>query len=133
MNNFTDDVRGYNKEEVNSFVDYVIKRVEDNIFIINKQDEEIKRLKDENERLKKLENSYNYINSEIRRNAEREANLIIKNAKDNASILINDALIKTKKIEEERKIVLESFKSYRIKAKKALEEQMNILDDIELL
>ena len=133
MNNFTDDVRGYNKEEVNSFVDYVIKRVEDNIFIINKQDEEIKRLKDENERLKKLENSYNYINSEIRRNAEREANLIIKNAKDNASILINDALIKTKKIEEERKIVLESLKSYRIKAKKALEEQMNILDDIELL
>ena len=133
MNNFTDDVRGYNKEEVNSFVDYVIKRVEDNIFIINKQDEEIKRLKDENERLKKLENSYNYINSEIRRNAEREANLIIKNAKDNASIIVNDALIKAKRLEEERKIVLESIKTYRLKAKKALEEQMNILDDIELL
>ncbi len=133
MNSFTDDVRGYNKEEVNAFVDYVIKRVEENVFIINKQDEEIKRLKDENDRLKTLENTYNYINSEIRKNAEREANLIIKNAKDNASIIVNDALIKAKRLEEERKLVLESIKNYRENAIKALEKEKSILEDIEIL
>ena len=65
MNEFTNVTGGYNKEEVNEFVSYVIKKTEENILTIKKQKDEIEKLKLENERLKKLENSYLYIQNQI--------------------------------------------------------------------
>ena len=65
MDNFTNVTGGYNKQEVNEFVDYVIKKTEDNILTIKTQKEEIERLKQENERLKKLEDSYKYIQTQV--------------------------------------------------------------------
>ena len=107
MDNFTNVTGGYNKQEVNEFVEYVIKKTEDNILTIKKQKEEIESLRLENERLKKLENSYKYIQeqventaNEIKSNAKYEADLIIKEAKENASTIVNDALLKTKRSEE---------------------------------
>ena len=133
MDNFSSETRGYKKEEVNAFVDYVISKTEENVLIINRQEEEIHYLKNELDRLKRLEDSYNYINNEIRINAEREADLIIKNAKDNASIIVNDALIKAKRLEEERNMALESLKNYKKHATNNLEKQLELLEDIELL
>ena len=45
MDNFTNTVGGYKKEEVNEFVDYVIKKTEENILTIKKQKDEIAALK----------------------------------------------------------------------------------------
>lgn len=140
MDNFTNTVGGYKKEEVNEFVDYVIKKTEENILTIKKQKDEIAALKMENERLKKLENSYTYIQNqieniagEIKSNAKYEADLIIKEAKDNASSLINDALLKTEKLMEEKERLNQSLKNYKKKVKNTLVEQLEILEDIEIL
>ncbi len=54
MNNFTNMQGGYDRAQVNDFVDYVIKKTEENILTIKKQKDEIEYLKRENERLKKL-------------------------------------------------------------------------------
>ena len=43
MENFSGEY-GYNKGEINTFVDYVIKRTEDNILTINRLNEEINAL-----------------------------------------------------------------------------------------
>lgn len=140
MDNFTNVTGGYNKQEVNEFVDYVIKKTEDNILTIKTQKEEIERLKQENERLKKLEDSYKYIQTqventanEIKSNAKYEADLIIKEAKENASTIVNDALLKTKKINNDREHLNQSLKLYKRKVKNALIEQMEIIDEIEVL
>ncbi len=140
MDNFTNVTGGYNKQEVNEFVDYVIKKTEDNILTIKTQKEEIERLKQENERLKKLEDSYKYIQTqventanEIKSNAKYEADLIIKEAKENASTIVNDALLKTKKINNDREHLNQSLKLYKRKVKNALIEQMEIIDEIEIL
>lgn len=140
MDNFTNVTGGYNKQEVNEFVDYVIKKTEDNILTIKAQKEEIERLKQENERLKKLEDSYKYIQTqventanEIKSNAKYEADLIIKEAKENASTIVNDALLKTKKINNDREHLNQSLKLYKRKVKNALIEQMEIIDEIEIL
>lgn len=140
MDNFTNVTGGYNKQEVNEFVDYVIKKTEDNILTIKTQKEEIERLKQENERLKKLEDSYKYIQTqventanEIKSNAKYEADLIIKEAKENASTIVNDALLKTKKINNDREHLNQSLKLYKRKVKNALTEQMEIIDEIEIL
>ena len=140
MDNFINVTGGYNKQEVNEFVDYVIKKTEDNILTIKTQKEEIERLKQENERLKKLEDSYKYIQTqventanEIKSNAKYEADLIIKEAKENASTIVNDALLKTKKINNDREHLNQSLKLYKRKVKNALIEQMEIIDEIEIL
>lgn len=140
MDNFTNTPLGYDKKEVNDFVDYVIKKTEDNILTIKKQKDEIEFLKRENERLKKLEDSYTYIqtqienvSSEIKSNAKYEAELIIKEAKDNASAIVNDALLKTAKINNEREILVNSVHSFKKKVKNAIKEQLDIIDEIEIL
>ena len=47
MNNFTNvQDGGYKREEVNDFVDYVIRKTEENILTIKSQKEEIERLKE---------------------------------------------------------------------------------------
>lgn len=140
MDNFTNMQGGYNKQQVNDFVDYVIKKTEENILTIKKQKDEIEYLKRENERLKKLEDSYIYIQNqventanEIKANAKYEAELIIKEAKDNASSIVNDALLKTEKLNSEREQLSKSLKIYKRKVKSALMEQLEIIDDIEVL
>ena len=140
MDNFTNTPLGYDKKEVNDFVDYVIKKTEDNILTIKKQKDEIDFLKRENERLKKLEDTYTYIqtqienvSSEIKSNAKYEAELIIKEAKDNASAIVNDALLKTAKINNEREILVNSVHSFKKKVKNAIKEQLDIIDEIEIL
>ena len=140
MSNFTNVSGGYNKQEVNEFVDYVIRKTEENILTIKRQQDEIEHLKLENERLKKLENSYKGLQEtientalEVRSNAKHEAELIIKEAKENASAIINDALLKSKKINDDRERLMLSLKSYKRKIKNALIEQMEIVDEIEVL
>lgn len=133
VNNFSNDNFGYNKEEVNSFVDYVIKKTEDNILTIKKQNDEIEYLKKELDRLKKLEDSYNYVQKQIEENAKYEASLIIKQAKDNASLIVNDALLKAEKLEKEHEHLKESIKSYKRKTKSIIKEQLELLEDIEIL
>lgn len=140
MDNFTNVTGGYNKQEVNEFVNYVIKKTEENILTIKKQKEEIESLKLENDRLKKLEDSYKYIQNqventanEIKSNAKYEAELIIREAKENASNIINDALLKTQKLNDDKEALNQSIKAYKRKIKNALIEQMEIIDEIEVL
>ena len=77
MNNFSNvPDGGYNKQEVNEFVDYVIKKTEENILTIKKQKDEIDYLKSENERLKRLEQSYSYVQTQIE-NRANEIKIVI--------------------------------------------------------
>lgn len=140
MNNFTNAPDGYRREEVNDFVSYVIKRTEENILTIKRQQEEIEMLKAENERLRKLEDSYLFVQNqientanEIRSNAKYEAELIIKEAKDNASNIVNDALLKTDKMIKDRENLNQNLKMYKRRIKAQLMEQLEIIDGIEIL
>jgi cell division initiation protein len=131
---------GYNRQEVNAFVDYVIKKTEENVLTIKKQKDEIEFLKSENERLSRLEQSYAYIQNqvensanEIKANAKYEAELIIREAKDNASAIVNDALLKSQKLIDDRERLNQTLKAYKRKVRNALMEQLEIMEDIEVL
>lgn len=141
MDNFSNvQTGGYDRREVNDFVDYVIKKTEENMLTIKKQRDEIDYLKRENARLKELENSYAYIQNqienranEIKANAKYEADLIIREAKDNASSIVNDALLKSEKLINDRERLNQTLKIYKRKVRAALVEQLEIIDDIEVL
>ena len=139
-NNFTNVTEGYRKEEVNEFVEYVIRKTEENMLTIKKQKEELEALKMENARLKKLEDSYHYIQNqientanEIKSNAKYEADLIIREAKENESSIVNDALLRAEKLESDKENLNQSLKMYKRKVKNALMEQLEIIDEIEVL
>lgn len=132
MDNFNEEHFGYKKEEVNEFVDYVIKKTEENIFTIKNQKDEIERLTNELEEYKRLYLSSFKINNPSYL-SEKEASLIIKEAKDNASRIVNDALIKAEKIENQKELLNKSIKMYKKKIRNTLMEQLDILEDIEIL
>ncbi len=132
MDNFNEERLGYRKEEVNEFVDYVIKKTEENISTIKSQKEEITRLTNELEEYKRLY----LVNSKMNNPSyysEKEADLIIKEAKDNASRIVNSALLKAEKIENQKEILNKSIRMYKKKIRSTLMEQLDILEDIEIL
>lgn len=133
MDNFNLDKYGYNKKEVNDFVDYVIKKTEENVNIIRSQSEEIKRL---NEELRLNKNMYYMTKEEvdnIKRSAEIERDRIINDAKDNASRIVNDALIRANATNKKQELLNKNIYIYKKKIRNTLMEQLEALDDIEML
>lgn len=133
MEHFSSNGLGYNKEEVNDFVDYVIKKTEENVTTIKSQYEEIRRLQDELEHYKKLENTLDTIYNEKKDLAEKEATFIINEAKDNASRIINDSLVKAKQLEMEKQAMDANLKIIKKKVRNCLLEQLNAVEEIETL
>ncbi len=132
MNNFNEQHLGYDKKEVNEFVDYVIKKTEDNIYTIKSQKEEIVRLNNEIDEYKRLLSLNNRFSNPSYL-AEKEADLIIKEAKDNASRIVNDALLKAQKIENQKDALNKSIRIYKKKIRNTLMEQLDLIEEIEIL
>lgn len=132
MNNFNEQHLGYDKKEVNEFVDYVIKKTEDNICTIKSQKEEIVRLNNEIDEYKRLLSLNNRFSNPTHL-AEKEADLIIKEAKDNASRIVNDALLKAQKIENQKEALNKSIRIYKKKIRNTLMEQLDMIEEIEIL
>lgn len=133
MDNFKESQVGYDKQEVNQFVDYVIKKTEENILVIKNQREEIRRLQEE---LSRRDNMY-FISreqiEEMRKEANRERERIIQDAKDNASRIVNDALLRANSITKKQELLNKNIYIYKKKIRNTLMEQLEALDDIELL
>ncbi len=153
MQKFSRTLHGYNPEEVNSFLDDVISRVESMIESNRQKNEQILALKNElskqnydEETLKKaqkfdeLEATLNKAivmaedtGEHIRRVAKQERDLILEEAKKNASLIINDALVRSEKIEYEASLLRKNIIMFKRKLKSNLEEQLKLVDDIEVI
>ena len=126
---------GYNKNEVNDFLNNVTKEYEDMLNKLKKTADEKAKLESELEQYKSIETSLRRTlalaeesNQTIRKSANDESIAILEDAKKNASRIINDALIRAQKIQDDAdKIKLDTIK-YRNKAINILKEQKEILD-----
>ena len=129
---------GYNKNEVNDFLNNVTKEYEDMLNKLKKTADEKAKLDSELEQYKSIETSLRRTlalaeesNQTIRKSANDESIAILEDAKKNASRIINDALIRAQKIQDDAdKIKLDTIK-YRNKAINILKEQKEILDKYE--
>ncbi|MBR2828138.1 MAG: DivIVA domain-containing protein [Bacilli bacterium] len=140
MDRFSIEENGYNKEEVNNFVKDVIKETEIIIERVKNQSEEIIKLKQELEHYKNLEKSLNEsitknqeINNSIRELAREESEMILENAKHNASRIVNEALLKAEKIETNATNLEKNMKIFKRKLKIIMEQQQAVVDEIEIL
>ena len=153
MQKFSRTLHGYNPDEVNSFLDDIISQVEKMIESNRQKNEEILLLKNElskresnEETLKKakkfdeLESTLNKAivmaqdtGEHIRRVAKQERDLMIEEAKKNASLIINDALVRSEKIEYQASLLRKNIIMFKRKLRNNLEEQIKLVDEIEVL
>ena len=136
MDKFSSEANGYNHNEVNQFIQKVIYETEKLLKRIDIQQVEIKSLKQEINYYKGLINTINKAeeaNEDIKRISREESELIISKAKNNASRIINEALLQAEKLENDKYILEKNITILRGKLKVILEQQKVVLDELEEL
>lgn len=132
---FTRGFRGYAEDEVNEFLDQIIKDYE----IILREKKE---LEDKIKTMTEQMNHYNTLEDtlqksivvaqeaaeEVRRNSQKEAKLIVKEAEKNADRIINEALTKARKITIEIDELKKQSKVFRNRFKMLVEAQLDLLN-----
>ncbi len=140
MEKFSYETNGYNRDEVNKFINDVIVQTENIVSRCKKQRDEIESLKKELEHYKNLEKSLNMAilkaeetGDNIKRMARDEAEMIIGDAKGNASRIVNESLLRAEKIENRADILERNLKIFKRKLRIIVEQQMAVVDEIEVL
>lgn len=138
MRKFNTVNNGYDKEEVNAFLKEVTKEYENMLNNLKERDIKLRVME---EKLKKYEGMENVLNkailvaeesaNNIKKVAHDESKLIIDDAKRNASRIINDALLKAEKQEQETESLKRKIAFYKRRIRQALQEQMDMVDDID--
>lgn len=139
---FTRKFKGYDEDEVNGFLDQVIKDYELSIRESTDSRAEVKRLE---ERLGHFINIETTLNKsiliaqetaeEVKANARKEAKLIVKESEKNADRIINEALSKSRQVYIEVEELKKQGKVFRTRLKSIVEAQLDLIgsDDWEEL
>src|SRR5699024_8480170 len=132
---FTRSFRGYDEDEVNDFLDKVIKDYE--LVIRDKKNLEEK-VEELNERLGHFTNIEETLNKsilvaqetaeEVTGNATKESKLIIKEAEKNADRIINEALSKSRRISMEVEELKKQAKVFRTRLRMLVEAQLDMIN-----
>lgn len=140
MKRFSKEFQGYNKKEVDLFIDDTLKKVELVLEKVKQQEEEINSLTQELSRYKEIENTLDktlenakIISENIKSTAKYEASLIIEEAKANADRIINESIIRATKIEKQTQSAEENLKVLKNKLSEIIDNQQEIVRKIELL
>ena len=142
MEKFSYEANGYNRNEVNRFVSDVIRETEGIIIRVRKQNTEIEELKKELQHYREIEaNLKNAIvqakadneSDNIKKMAREERDMIVRDAKSNASRIVNEALLRAEKIELKADTLERNMRIFKKKLKSILEQQQAIVDEIEIL
>lgn len=138
MDKFTVTERGYSVNEVNKFIDNVIKQTESMLDKMKKQQKELELLKKEVENYKKIETDLKNAlfkaeqsSNDIKKQAYDEKNVIIEEARRNASRIVNDALLRAEKIELKTDTLERNMRIFKKKLKLVVEQQLAVVEEIE--
>lgn len=128
-------LRGYDEDEVNEFLDQVIKDYE---AIIRENKELHNQLMAVQEKLDHFANIEETLSKtiivaqeaadEVKNNAKKEAQLIIKEAEKNADRIINESLNKSRKITLEVEELKKQASIYRARFRTLVEAQLDLLN-----
>ena len=122
---------GYNIDEVNQFIDIVIKKLEklsdDNTNYLQ-QLETLKKQSNQTIDMKvaKALVAAQETTDKMKELAREEADLIIKEAKDNASAIVQEALVNAQKTEQEYELLKKKCRVYRAKMESLAKAQLEL-------
>lgn len=140
MNGFNTVFRGYDKEEVKMYLDKVIKEYER---LLNEKkivDEKVNDLSKQLEKYEQLESTLNRAlfsaenaSDEIKRVARLEAEGLINEAKRNANRIINDALIKAEKANDDADRLKRNVTLLKKRLRAIIEGQLEVIEEMDRL
>ncbi|MBU0904142.1 MAG: DivIVA domain-containing protein [Firmicutes bacterium] len=127
--------RGYNEDEVNEFLDQIIKDFE---LLLKEKKELEEKLKSSSERVGHFTTIESTLQKsiviaqeaaeEVRRNSQKEAKLIVKEAEKNADRIVNEALTKARRISLEIEELKKQSKVFRNRFKMLVEAQLDLIN-----
>ncbi|MRH42182.1 DivIVA domain-containing protein [Aquibacillus halophilus] len=133
---FTRGFRGYDEDEVNEFLDQIIKDYE---LVIREKKELKEKVEQLNEKLGHFTNIEETLNKsiliaqetaeEVKGNAKKESKLIIKESEKNADRIINEALHKSRRISIEVEELKKQAKVFRTRLKMLVEAQLDLIEN----
>lgn len=155
MDKFNRTLRGYDPEEVNKFLDQVIVQVEKMVAELKVKDKEIalrdekiakltetieqtSHMRDKLAHYERMENTLNRAivmaqksSDQIKSNAHKESEIILEDAKNNASRIVNESLLKAEKAEMEANMLKRNINIFKRKLRSIIETQLEMVEDIE--
>lgn len=137
MKKFGTSFNGYNKKEVNEFVKDVTKEYESMLNNLKQRDQEIENLKQKLIQYQNMENTLNRAllvaedaGAQIKKMARDESKGIVEDAKRNASRIVNEALIRATKLEEDAENLKRRIIIFKRKFRQAVEMELENIEDI---
>lgn len=134
MKRFSIVNNGYNIEEVNKFIDIVIKKLEklseeNNNYLA--QLENLKKQTNQNVDIKvaKALVAAQETTDKMKELAKQEAELIIKEAKDNASAIVHEALVNAQKTEQDYELLKKKYNVYKSRMESMVKAQLELLKE----
>lgn len=131
---FARGFRGYDEDDVNEFLDQVIKDYE---AVIREKKELENKVEQLNERLNHFSDIETTLNKsilvaqetaeEVKENARKESKLIMKEAEKNADRIINEALHRSRTIALEVEELKKQAKVFRTRLKMLVEAQLDLI------
>ncbi len=138
MDKFSIEDKGYSIAEVNKFVDDVILQTESNLDKLRKSHEELDNLRKEVSHYKEIEkdlqtalNKAEQGSNDIRKSALQEKEVIINEARKNASRIVNDALLRAERAEIKAETLERNVRIFKKKLKLVVEQQLAVVEEIE--
>ncbi|GGH74604.1 cell division initiation protein [Pullulanibacillus pueri] len=135
---FSRGFRGYDEDEVNDFLDQVIKDYE--VLIREKKglEEKVRKLEERIGHFSNIEETLNKsiliaqeTAEDVKQNASKEAKLIVKEAEKNADRIINESLSKSRKIALDIEELKKQASVYRTRFRMLIEAQLELLKNDE--
>jgi len=127
-------IRGYDEDEVNEFLDQVIKDYEALIKENKELNAQLESIQEKVNHFKTMEETLSKTivvaqeaADEMKANAKKEAQLIIREAEKNADRIINESLAKSRKIALDSEELKKQAIIYRTRFRSLLEAQLDLL------
>lgn len=133
---FTKRMRGYDEDEVNEFLDQIIKDYEGLIRENKELQNQVAELQEKLGHFSNIEETLSKAiivaqdaADELKNNSKKEAQLILKEAEKNADRIINESLAKSRKIALEMEELKKQATIYRTRFRALLEAQLEMLKE----
>ncbi len=138
MRNFDTVKRGYDQDQVKFYLDEVISEYEKLLNAKKESDRKVLELSERLQYFKQLENTMNRAifsaettSDEIKKVARQEAESLITEAKRNANRIINDALLKAEKAEDDADRLKRNINLLKRRLKSIIEGQLEIIEEMD--
>lgn len=138
MKRFTITSEGYNVDEVNRFIDVVIKRLEklnnENSLLqvkISSLEEKLKSERVDEAKLSTALIAAQQTSDRIKTLAREEANMIVEEARNNANSIVHEALLSAEKTEHEAMLLRKNINVYKNRIKNIINAQLELADDLD--